>query len=78
MSTIVKCPRCGRTLMGSARTCVVHGDQLDLGGSAPALETVKDQMRGGRRVPRTKAGWERWERVDPSPDRDHPGGRRHD
>lgn len=28
--------------MGSARTCVVHGDQVDVGGRAPALETVHD------------------------------------
>jgi hypothetical protein len=31
--------------MGSARTCLVHGDQLDIGGRTPALETVADQLR---------------------------------
>lgn len=46
-----RCPRCGNVLIGSARTCLVHGDQLDLGGRAPALETVADQ----RRTPRAEA-----------------------
>lgn len=46
MTTLAACPRCDRILMGSARTCVVHGDQIDVGGRAPALETVQD--RGGR------------------------------
>ena len=40
-----RCPRCDNVLIGSAKTCVVHGDQLDVGGRAPALETVKDQRR---------------------------------
>lgn len=43
------CARCGGVLMGPARTCLVHGDQLDVGGRAPALETVADQLR---KVPR--------------------------
>lgn len=42
------CPRCSRVLIGAARTCLVHGDQLDVGGRAPALETVADQLRSGR------------------------------
>ncbi len=46
MTALASCPRCDRILMGSARTCVVHGDQIDVGGRAPALETVQD--RGGR------------------------------
>lgn len=37
------CPRCDRLLIGSAATCMVHGDQIDIGGAAPALETVSDQ-----------------------------------
>lgn len=45
MSNAATCPKCDRVLMGSARTCVVHGDQLDIGGHAPALETVADQRR---------------------------------
>lgn len=43
------CPRCERVLIGSARTCLVHGDQVDIGGRAPALETVADQLRRGDR-----------------------------
>jgi hypothetical protein len=27
---------------------MVHGDQIDVGGRAPALETVADQLRKGR------------------------------
>ena len=47
-SFIIVCPRCQRRLIGTARTCFVHGDQLDVGGRAPALETVKDQLSQGR------------------------------
>jgi len=43
-----RCPRCEGVLMGPARTCLVHGDQIDIGGRAPALETVADQLRKGR------------------------------
>jgi hypothetical protein len=28
---------------------MIHGDQLDVGGRAPALETVADQLRKVRR-----------------------------
>jgi len=44
------CVRCERLLFGSARTCLVHGDQLDVGNRAPAVETVADQIhqRAGR------------------------------
>jgi hypothetical protein len=41
----MKCPRCGGIVMGSARTCLIHGDQLDVGGKPVLLETVKDQRR---------------------------------
>jgi hypothetical protein len=47
-SFIIVCPRCQRRLIGTARTCFVHGDQLDVGGREPALETVKDQLHHGR------------------------------
>lgn len=43
----VTCPRCGNLLFGIARTCLVHGDQVDVGGRAPMLETVKDRRRRG-------------------------------
>lgn len=46
---LVHCPRCSALLIGTARTCVIHGDQLDLGGRAPALETVADQLKAARR-----------------------------
>ena len=49
MTALANCPRCDRILMGSARTCVVHGDQIDVGGRAPALETVQDRA-GGRQA----------------------------
>ncbi len=54
----MNCPRCGRILMGSAKTCVVHGDQLDVGGRAAAVETVGDQrrLRAGKRAPRPAGG----------------------
>jgi hypothetical protein len=32
-------------LIGLALTCVVHGDQRDVGGRAPAQESVADQRR---------------------------------
>jgi hypothetical protein len=44
--------------MGTAKTCLVHGDQLDVGGRAAAVETVGDQrrlrgqLRGAARPPR--------------------------
>ncbi len=47
-SFMVGCPHCQRRLIGTARTCLVHGDQLDVGGRAPALETVADQLHQGR------------------------------
>ncbi len=47
-STLMRtCPRCGNLLFGIARTCLVHGDQVDVGGRAPTLETVKDRRRRG-------------------------------
>lgn len=52
-STLTLCPRCERVLIGAARTCLVHGDQVDVGGRAPALETVADQLKRGRQVRRS-------------------------
>ena len=52
-SPMTLCPRCERVLMGAARTCLVHGDQVDVGGRAPALETVADQLKRGREVRRS-------------------------
>jgi hypothetical protein len=53
---LTHCTRCQRLLFGSARTCLVHGDQLDVGNRAPAVETVADQIHqragGGTRRPR--------------------------
>jgi hypothetical protein len=43
-----RCTRCQSILIGPARTCLIHGDQLDLGGRAPVLETVEDQRRTRR------------------------------
>ena len=42
------CGRCGNVLFGTALTCVVHGDQRDVGGAAAALETVADQRKRRR------------------------------
>ena len=42
------CPICDRILIGLAGTCLVHGDQRDVGGRAPAAETVIDQLRRDR------------------------------
>ncbi len=51
---MMKCPRCDRLLVGLAGTCLVHGDQIGVGGRAPALETVNDQLRQLRQpAPRT-------------------------
>jgi hypothetical protein len=44
----MQCPRCNRILMG-----VVHGDQVDIGGRAVAVETVKDQRRARSQAPPT-------------------------
>lgn len=44
----IPCPRCGSVLFGTALTCVVHGDQRDIGGAAAALETVADQRKRRR------------------------------
>ena len=46
----MKCPRCNNVLIGTARTCLIHGDQLDVGGRAPAVESVKDQRRVPHRL----------------------------
>lgn len=39
----MNCPRCGQLVIGPARTCLVHGDQLDVGNQAPVQESVRDQ-----------------------------------
>jgi hypothetical protein len=46
----MNCPRCGLIVMGAAWTCLVHGDQRDIGNRAPAQESVHDQQveRTGR------------------------------
>ena len=41
----MNCPRCERILIGTAKTCLVHGDQIDVGGRATVVETVGDQRR---------------------------------
>lgn len=44
----MNCGRCGSVLIGTAWTCLVHGDQRDVGNREPALESIRDrrQARG--------------------------------
>lgn len=44
----MNCARCGNVLIGTAWTCLVHGDQRDVGNREPALESIRDrrQARG--------------------------------
>ena len=39
----MNCPHCGQLVIGPARTCLIHGDQLDVGNQAPVQESVRDQ-----------------------------------
>jgi hypothetical protein len=48
MSTMLTCPRCANILIGPARTCLIHGDQIDVGGRAPAVESLSDQRRSAK------------------------------
>lgn len=47
----MKCPRCGNVLMGTAWTCLVHGDQRDVGNREPVLESVRDQRQARQHDP---------------------------
>ncbi len=44
----MNCVRCGNVLIGTAWTCLVHGDQRDVGNREPAVESIRDrrQARG--------------------------------
>lgn len=41
-----RCAKCGNVLIGRALSCMIHGDQLDIGGRAPVVESAADQRRG--------------------------------
>jgi hypothetical protein len=59
----MNCARCGRVVIGTAWTCLVHGDQRDVGNRAPVQESIRDRrfsQRRDRDAKRESAanGWE--------------------